>query len=487
MTTDPIPYSKNNASGIELLGDVPSHWAVRRLRNTCTMKVSNVDKHTRDGEFPVRLCNYVDVYKNDRIRSQLSFMSATATRDEIERFRLQSGDVLITKDSETWDDIGVPALIESTGDNLVCGYHLALLRPFPRPLNSTYLFRALQSVSIQYQFHIAARGVTRYGLSHNAIKSVWLPVPPHIEQVAIARFLKYVDDQIRCYIRAKQRLIILFKEYRKSIIHHAMTHGLDPNVRLKPSGIESLGDIPGHWEVRRLKDIGELVAGSGFPHNYQGNTDEKLPFYKVSDLVASSDGRLMKEAPNTVSREVATHLRARPIPQNSIVYAKIGAALLLNRRRITSRPCCIDNNMTAYIPNRQKSTTAWSYYWMSTIDFSQFVSPGAIPLIGEGDQGKIPFLVPTLAEQSEIVSFLDGKIADIDATIASVRHEVELLREYRTRLTADVVTGKLDVREIADRLPVDSGVSEKQDAFADAGEEWVDNTNTCSEGSETWH
>ena len=124
------PYSAYKPSGVPWLGDVPSHWEVRRLRTVADMRVSNVDKHTREDEVPVRLCNYVDVYKYDRITPAMPFMTATASRDEIERSRLESGDVLITKDSETWDDIGVPALVAESAHDLLSGYHLALLRPF---------------------------------------------------------------------------------------------------------------------------------------------------------------------------------------------------------------------------------------------------------------------------------------------------------------------------------------------------------------------
>src|SRR6266545_8430769 len=119
----------------------------------------------------------------------MPFMRATASSEEIARFRLERWDVLITKDSEAWNDIGVPALVEETADDLICGYHLALLRPLRGRLHGEYLFRALQSTDVAYQFHVEANGVTRYGLSHAAIKSVQLPLPPLSEQAAIVRFL----------------------------------------------------------------------------------------------------------------------------------------------------------------------------------------------------------------------------------------------------------------------------------------------------------
>ena len=110
MSADLKPYPIMKDSGVHWLGHVPEHWEVRRLRTIAELRISNVDKHVKDNEVPVRLCNYVDVYKNNRISERLEFMPATATPDEIERFRLEIDDVLITKDSETWDDIGVPAL-----------------------------------------------------------------------------------------------------------------------------------------------------------------------------------------------------------------------------------------------------------------------------------------------------------------------------------------------------------------------------------------
>ena len=175
-------------SGVEWLGKVPEHWEVQRLRNAAHMRVSNVDKHTKEEEKSVRLCNYVDVYKNDYISEKMKFMQATATADEIERFCLEKGDVLITKDSETWDDIGVPALVIDPAADLISGYHLALLRPCRDKFSGEFLLRALQSKGVAYQFHIEAKGVTRYGLSHAGIKSIWLPTPPPPEQTAIVEY-----------------------------------------------------------------------------------------------------------------------------------------------------------------------------------------------------------------------------------------------------------------------------------------------------------
>ena len=221
------PTVRLKPSGLEWLGDIPGHWAVRRIRNAVEMRVSNVDKHINDNELPIRLCNYVDVYRNDRITESVTFMRATATADEIDRFRLEQGDVLITKDSEVWNDIGVPALVEYTAADLVCGYHLALLRPLRGLLNGAYLCRALQTPAVTYQFHTGANGVTRYGLSHHAIKSALLPLPPVIEQIAIVRYLDKSIADIDTAISRARHQIEFVQEYRTRLIADVVTGKLD--------------------------------------------------------------------------------------------------------------------------------------------------------------------------------------------------------------------------------------------------------------------
>ena len=221
------PDVRLESSGVEWLGDAPAHWEVRRLCNICQIRVSNVDKHVKDDEQPVRLCNYVDVYKNDHIESEMDFMRATATADEIERFRLCSGDVLITKDSETWNDIGVPAFVGNIQNDVISGYHLALLRPSPKSVLGEYLFRALQSQVIAHQFHVEANGVTRYGLSYSAIKSVRLPLPPLAEQSAIAAHLDKAVTAIDAAVAGACRWIELLREYRICLAANVVTGKLD--------------------------------------------------------------------------------------------------------------------------------------------------------------------------------------------------------------------------------------------------------------------
>ena len=151
------------------------------MHTIATVTPSNVDKHINEDETPIHLCNYVDVYKNDEITRDLPFMAATAKTEEIEKFQLKKHDVLITKDSETWDDIGVPTLVADSVPDVICGYHLAVLKPKESMLGG-FLAWSIRSDPVAYQFHVVAKGVTRYGISRSGLQSVRVPVPPIEEQ-----------------------------------------------------------------------------------------------------------------------------------------------------------------------------------------------------------------------------------------------------------------------------------------------------------------
>ena len=443
------PYPQCKPSGIDWLGEVPAHWEVRRLRTIAELRVSNVDKHTREDETPVRLCNYVDVYKNDRISEAIEFMQATATPDEIQRFRLDVDDVLITKDSETWDDIGVPALVKYSADDLISGYHLALLRPFKQQISGGYLLRALQSKPVAYQFHVEATGVTRYGLSQDGIKSIWFPLPPASEQRAIVRFLDHIDRRINRLIRAKRRHIELLNEQKQAVIHQAVTRGLDPNVRLKPSGIDWLGDVPEHWEVKKLHYVTDprrpVMYGIVLPGP---NVDEGVYIVKGGNC---EPGRLKTENLARTTFEIeAGYVRSRLVG-NDIVFAirgGVGASELVPEE-LTGANLTQD---AARIAARDGVNPKWLLYAVRAPVFHDHVRSRMLGATVQGinirDLKRIETVVPPPAEQTTIVDFLDKETADIGAEIARAHHEISLLQEYRTRLIADVVTGKLDVRMV---------------------------------------
>ena len=461
MITNLKPYPSVKDSGVEWLGEVPEHWEVRRLRNLAEMRISNVDKHTTDSEKPIRLCNYVDVYKNDYIGPNMYFMQATATEEEITRFRLVAGDVLITKDSEAWNDIGIPALVVESADDLVSGYHLALLRPFANCLMGGYLLRALQSTGVGCQFHVKANGVTRYGLSHGAIKSVWLPAPPLPEQDAIVRFLDHADRRIRRYIRAKQKLIALLEEQKQAVIHHAVTGQIDvrtgqPYAAYKPSGMAWLGDVPQHWDVEPAKWYFREADDRS-----ETGSEELLSVSHITGVTPRSEKNVtMFRAESNVGYKLC---RPGDVVINTM-WAWMAALGIARQTGIVSPSYAV------YRPH-SSSTLQGDYtdlllrtraYKSEYVCRSTGIRSSRLRLYPE-DFLRIKLLGPPHDEQRRIVEFVNSRSAMAHSSFHRTRNKITLLKEYRTRLIADVVTGKLDVRKAVARLPDETETSQAMD------------------------
>ena len=423
--TNMLPVNPNHEpSNKQLFHHVPEHWTIRRIRTIAEMRVSNVDKHTNEQEIPVRLCNYVDVYYHDHINSDLPYMYATASYAEVQRFRLKPNDVLITKDSETWNDIAVPALVTDPPNDLICGYHLAILRP-TRAIEGAYLARALQTRPVAHQFHVKARGITRYGLSHDDILSTSVPLPPLEEQRAIVRYLDHTDEIINRYISAKERLIALLEEQRQAVIHQTVTRGLDSSVLLKPSGVPWIGDIPDHWSVRRLRTLAHISTGGKDTINSVENG--RYPFFVRSQTVEkinswSFDGEAVLTAGDGVGVGRVFHYINGKFDYHQRVYK-------------FSDFTDIDGKL-------------FYHYFSSMLAFqtSQGTAKSTVDSLRLPMLQNFPVVVPLPAEQNRLVQELDRANANTQGSINRAYRQIDLMNEYRTRLIADVVTGQLDVR-----------------------------------------
>ena len=452
MTLRPKPYLGRKNSGTDWLGDIPEHWGVRRLGAVAELRVSNVDKHSKDRETPVRLCNYVDVYYHDRIHSKIPFMAATATPEEVQRFRLRRKDVLITKDSETWDDIGVPALVaDEVGPEVVSGYHLALLRPNEPLMDGAYLFRALQTRSIAAQLHVRANGVTRYGLSHNAIKSVLVPLPLPSEQTAIARFLDHIDRRIQKYIRAKQKLIALLGEHKQALIHQAVTGQIDvrtgePYLQYKESGVKWLGDVPRDWDIRPAKwHLREVDERS------ETGLEEMLSVSHLTGVTPRSEKSVtMFEAESNIGHKLCG-------PGDVVIntmWAWMGALGVAQQSGLVSpsyavyRPVDGSSLRSRYAELMLRSAPLRNEYIIG----STGIRPSRLRLYPDTFL-RIRLISPPPEEQSAIIDFVARETGGVDRACKLMTEEVIALQAYRTRLIADVVTGKLDVRKAAAALP----------------------------------
>jgi type I restriction enzyme S subunit len=470
------PYPKMKDSGVPWLGRVPEHWNIQRIRDVATMLVSNVDKHSHEGELPVRLCNYVDVYRHDVIRPEMAFMCATATEAEIGRFRLQREDVLITKDSETWTDIGVPAYVFASASDLVCGYHLAILRPHASTLDGQYLFFAMQSNGVAHQLHVEATGVTRFGLSHDSVRSTRLTVPPLPEQIAIRDFLGSSANRIRRLIRSKQKLVTLLEEQKQAIIHRAVTRGLESKVRLKPSGISWVGDVPEHWDVMRCRHLfREVDARSPYGSELHLSMSQRLglvPSNLVDNRTLVSEsyaGGKLCQIGDLVLNRLKAHLgvfsvarHAGVISPDYTVLRPLDPVGVDYFEKVLRSPAC-----RRELRIRAKGIVE-GFWRLYTDDFYDIRLPS-----------------PPAAERLAIIDQFTASTNSVTKSVIAAQSEIDLLKELRTRLISDVVTGKLDVREAAARLPADSIEGDDLLDDADADIENVDGFYAKGEGDDS--
>ena len=452
-------YSAYRNSGIDWLGNLPTHWEVKQLDRVASYRTSSVDKKSEDNELPVRLCNYTDVYYNDRIRAGGGdFMRATALPSEIERFRLRVGDVLITKDSEDWRDIAVPALIEEAADDFVCGYHLGILRAGSL-IEPAFLFRAMQSQAVNEQLQVSASGVTRYGLPNGAVGDVHLPLPPLDEQRAIAAFLDQETERIDSLIAKKRLLMERLREYRTALITRTVTRGLppeaaraaglDPSPRLKPSGVEWLGDVPEHWDVQELRRLlsEPLKYGANEPAEHDDPTHPR--YVRITDIDDSDSLRpdTFRSLPPVVA---APYL----LDDGDLLFARSGATVGKTfRYQRTWGECAYAGYLIRARFDRRVADSKFIRYFTASEAYWQWLAStfiqATIQNVSAERYAMLSLPVPPTEEQGAIVALLDSVTERNDVLVKLAAAAVERLQEYRTALITAAVTGKIDVRESA--------------------------------------
>ncbi len=286
-----------------------------------------------------------------------------------------------------------------------------------------------------------------------------IPLPPLPEQATIVRYLNHVYRRIRRYVGAKRKLIALLEEERQAVVSRAVTRGLAPDVRLKPSGIEWLGDVPEHWEVPRGKAL--LV-----PVDIRSTTgDEELL------TVSAQRGVVPRKSANVTMFQAESYVGYKLCWPGDLVINSLWA--WAHGLGVSKHHGIVSSAYGVYRP-LPKANARFIHLLVRSIPFQwelQVRSKGIwisrLQLTDEAFFGA-PFPLPPLPEQAAIVEHLDRATADIDAAIARARRQIELVQEYRTRLIADVVTGKLDVRSAAAQLP-EEAEDEDQDPIEESG------------------
>jgi type I restriction enzyme S subunit len=395
------------------------------------------------------------VYYNDFITDNMKLMKATATPIEIRRFTLHPGDVVITKDSEAWDDIAVPACVSEPLDNVLCGYHLSIFRPHPTMLDGRFLLRTIQANGVREQFWVEARGVTRFGLGQDGMKDALLPLPPIPTQKSIANYLDHKTAAIDSLIEKKRRLLDLLAEERAALINQAVTKGLDPDVPMKDSGIPWIGKVPAHWEVlairrfvrrieqgwsplceNRLAEPGEwgvLKVGCVNGGFFRSGEHKALPaeFRPVPKLEVR-DGDLLMSRANTSELVGSTAVVIDPQPH-----------LLL-----------CDKLYRIHLYQRRCRMHYFSFMMASSALRAQFeaISSGASGSMQNIGQERLREFIVALApvdEQALIENALATSNSESLIVEGKLLDQIGRLQEYRQSLITAAVTGQLDIEEAA--------------------------------------
>ncbi len=419
------------------------------LRRVADVHISNVDKKSGADQIPVKLVNYTDVYYGDRIVPEWELMAATATPKQAQGFKLNPGDVVITKDSESADDIGVAAFVERSAPDMVCGYHLAILRP-RTGTDGRFLYWAITSEDTRRQMELGATGVTRFGLRTDAINQVTLRMPTYSEQRAIADYLDTETARIDALISKKRRLIDLLAEHRTALITQTVTKGLPPTAAkaaglppdppLKPTGITWLGDIPTHWEVSQLRRfVKKIKTGTTPPSDQMGElAGDELPWFSPGDI---GNALQMKPAARTLAGRAVAGGFTPSFPTESTLIVGIGATT--GRVGHTTTPSSGNQQLTCIVGNERvvQRFLSWQL-WTLGEEIRATVPNTTLPILNNEFLRTLPFVAPPLAEQRAIVEFLDHQAERIETVSTRVETAIERLQEYRTALITAVVTGK---------------------------------------------
>ena len=416
--------------------EIPDGWEVKRLDEITTIIISNVDKKMYVNELPVSLCNYKDVYDNHYINSKLNFMDGTAKKVEIEKFTLLKNDVIITKDSETKIDIANSSVVIEELKNVICGYHLAILRPMPSILNGIFLMNVLKIKPVNNHFVKYAQGLTRFGLTVDAINRAKIPLPPFEEQQKIADILSKVDKQINL----TEQIMDKTEELKKGLMQKLLTKGIG-HTKFKKT---ELGEIPEEWDTLRFGDIAAYKNGINFNKTQKGKkgilTIDVKNMFSNSLFVENIDYRVDID----LSDDSSYLLKKGDIlfVRSSLKKEGVGWATLYNGNNEKTTFCGFI--IRARLKNSDFSPSFLTYYFRANKARNKLIGGSgqvAITNINQGSLSSIKVPTPPIKEQKQITSIL----SKVDEQIQDNKNELKHLKELKKGLMQDLLTGKVRV------------------------------------------
>lgn len=440
------PYAEMKDSGVPWLGAVPAHWDVRRLKYLLRER----DTRSQTGaEQLLRVSQFTGVTE----RRQADGIDEPDTRaSSLIGYKVVAPEDLVVNIMLAWNgSMGVSSFHGITSP-AYCVY------AFGADAQPMYFHHLLRSPIYKARIKAVSTGVveSRLRLYTDELFRLEALLPPLPEQTAIVRFLDYMDRRIRRYIRAKQKLVNLLEEQKQAIIHRAVSRGLDPDFRLKSSGAEWLGDVPEHWEVRQIGLFANVGNGStpsrGNSAYWSGGS---YPWLNSSSVNAGAIVASDQFVTDTALREC--HLPH--VPPGSVLVAITGQGKTRGTAAILAIEATINQHIAFITPRKRKKTITpeflkaflvAAYSELRRLSDDSGSTKGALTC---EDIRHFRVALPPHDEQEQIVHWTQDVNSEIEAALRLASREIDLLHEYRTRLIADVVTGKLDVRAAAAKLP----------------------------------
>ncbi len=461
MIADLKPYPSMKDSGVPWMGEVPEHWGIERAKwlfRKMDRPVRDIDEVVtcfRDGTVTLR--------RNRRVTGFTEALQETGYQG------IHRGDLVIHA-----MDAFAGAIGDADSDGKGTPVY-SVCKPMALA-NPHYYAYALREMARSRWIEVLARGVrersTDFRFDEFARQA--LPVPPIADQAGIVRFLAYADKRIQRYIRAKRQMIRLLEEQRQAIIRRVVTFGLDPNVRTKRSEIEWVGDMPEHWTTCRLRDTVRGCFNGVWGEEPDGQDD--LVCVRVADF---ERGRRRVGLDQPTIRAITSNLRrVRLLQRDDLLIEKSGGGdqqpvgMVVLYDHDTPAVC---SNFVARMPIAEGFDPGYlvyvhEYLYAIRLNTRSIKQTTGIQNLDSGAYLREPMAFPTLGEQGLIVEYLDRETTRIVAGIDSARREIELLKELSVRLVADVVTGKLDVRDAAAQLPAEL------DEFGDDADQELEET-----------
>lgn len=431
-------------SGIEWIGEIPEDWETIKMRNIGVFSASGIDKLINPGEPLVRIINYTDVYGNKTLLlDDKDYMVVSANEDKIKNHVVEEGDLIFTPSSETIEDIGISALVNKSLPNTAFSYHVLRFQ-FNRDVFKSYKKYLCNNHYVQNVFSSRATGSIRKTLNRADFKDLIVILPPVEEQQKIANFLDQKVAEIDHILDKTKESIEEYKKYKQSIITEVVTKGLNPDVEMKDSGIEWIGEIPREWGLVKLKNIIKLTDGTHDTPKYVEISENSYPLITSRCII---NGVIDFDLANHISSEDYVQINKRSkVELYDVIMPMIGTV---------GNPAIVDKdvkfsikNVALFKMNGNIFLSKYLYYLINSniiqVQFSSVNKGGVQNFVSQEVIRNLLFPF-SQCDYKEIVDYLEVKCTEIDSLIAQKEQLLLDLESYKKSLIYECVTGKRQI------------------------------------------